>query len=77
MKAMARKWGNSIGIRIPASIANSAKITDGTPIDVELDGEEIIVTKRKYDLKELLEQIPDDYESEEIDWGEPVGGEKW
>lgn len=77
MEAMARKWGNSIGIRIPASIANSVKITDGTPIDVELDGEKIIVTKRKYDLKELLEQIPDDYESEEIYWGEPVGAEKW
>lgn len=35
MEAMARKWGNSIGIRIPASMANSIKINDGTPIDVE------------------------------------------
>ncbi|SDH74413.1 AbrB/MazE/SpoVT family DNA-binding domain-containing protein [Desulfosporosinus hippei] len=73
----ARKWGNSIGIRIPASMANSIEISDGTPIDVELDGEKIIVTPKKYDLKELLAQIPDEYEPEEINWGEPVGGEKW
>ncbi len=33
--------------------------------------------EKKYDLKELLAQIPDKYEPEEIDWGEPVGGEKW
>ncbi|AFQ46008.1 AbrB/MazE/SpoVT family DNA-binding domain-containing protein [Desulfosporosinus meridiei] len=77
MKTIARKWGNSIGIRIPASMANSLKISDGTPIDVELDGERIIVTRKKYDLKELLARIPDEYEPEEIDWGEPVGGEKW
>ncbi|KGK91243.1 multidrug transporter MatE [Desulfosporosinus sp. HMP52] len=74
----ARKLGNSIGIRIPASMANSIEISDGTPNDVELDGEKIIVTPKKYDLKELLAQIPDDeYEPEEIDWGEPVRGEKW
>ncbi|AFM42451.1 growth regulator [Desulfosporosinus acidiphilus SJ4] len=77
MEAMARKWGNSIGIRIPASMANSIKITDGTPIDVELDGERIIITRKKFDLKELLAQIPDEYEPEEIDWGEPVGEEIW
>ncbi|WP_242833704.1 AbrB/MazE/SpoVT family DNA-binding domain-containing protein [Desulfosporosinus youngiae] len=74
---MARKWGNSIGIRIPASMANSIKINDGTSINVELDGDKIIVTRKKYDLKELLAQIPDEYEPKEIDWGEPVGGEKW
>lgn len=77
MKTMARKWGNSVGIRIPASMANSIEISDGTPIDVELDGEKIIITRKKYDLNELLAQIPDDYEPEEIDWGEPVGEEIW
>lgn len=58
-------------------MANSIKINDGTPIDVELDGEKIIITRKKYNLKELLAKIPDDYEPEEIDWGEPVGGEIW
>ena len=77
MEAMARKWGNSIGIRIPASMASSIKINDGTPIDIELSGEKIIITRKKYNLKELLAQIPDEYEPEEIDWGKPVGGEIW
>ena len=77
MKTMARKWGNSVGIRIPASMANSIEISDGTPVDIELDGEKIIITRKKYDLNELLAQIPDDYEPEEIDWGEPVGEEIW
>jgi len=77
MDALARKWGNSIGIRIPASMASSIKINDGTPIDVELDGEKIIITRKKFNLKELLDQIPEEYEAEEVDWGEPIGGEIW
>ncbi|MEM5768229.1 MAG: AbrB/MazE/SpoVT family DNA-binding domain-containing protein [Bacillota bacterium] len=77
MKAIARKWGNSIGVRIPALMASSIKINDGTPIDIELDGEKLIITRKKYNLKELLSQIPDEYESEEVDWGEPVGEEIW
>ena len=54
MEAMARKWGNSIGIRIPASMASSIKINDGTPIDIELSGEKIIITRKKYNLKDTL-----------------------
>lgn len=77
METVARKWGNSIGIRIPASMASSIKINDGTPIDVELDDEKIVITRKKFNLKELLDQIPEDYEAEEINWGEPVGGEIW
>ncbi|WP_088188365.1 AbrB/MazE/SpoVT family DNA-binding domain-containing protein [Desulfosporosinus sp. FKA] len=77
MEAMARKWGNSIGIRIPASMASTIKINDRTPIDIELDGEKIIITRKKFNLEDLLARIPDEYEAEEIDWGDPVGGEIW
>ena len=58
-------------------MASSIKINDGTPIDVELDGEKIIITRKKFNLKELLDQIPEEYEAEEVDWGEPIGGEIW
>lgn len=58
-------------------MASSIKINDGTPIDVELYDEKIVITRKKFNLKELLDQIPEDYEAEEINWGEPVGGEIW
>ena len=31
----------------------------------------------KQSLKELVSRIPKDYKCEELDWGEPVGGEAW
>jgi len=35
-------------------------------------------TLPKYDLKKMLEIYPHDTdEDEEIDWGQPVGDEKW
>lgn len=31
----------------------------------------------RYNLKDLVERIPENYETGEIDWGEPVGKEAW
>ena len=31
----------------------------------------------KYDLKELVSKIPQEYQAEELDWGEPIRKEEW
>lgn len=33
--------------------------------------------RTRHSLKDLVSRIPDDYETEEVDWGKPVGREVW
>ena len=55
-----RKWGNSLGVRIPKSIVNEAQLKDGSRIEIT-SAEDVItlrvIDKRKYDLNTLLEGI--------------------
>ncbi len=77
-----QKWGNSQGLRIAKHLLADAQINIGDEVDVELkDGNIVIspVQKKRdhYDLKDLVAQIPADYEVSEVDWGGPVGKEDW
>ncbi len=77
-----KKWGNSQGIRFPKAILEKSKITVGDFIEISAKKGQIIIKpasqiKGKYDLKDLIAQIPEDYKAHEIDWGSPLGNEKW
>ena len=52
MIATVSRWGNSLGIRIPADIANSSGINDGDKVDITRrpDGS-IVIQKKKKDKK--------------------------
>nr|NNM90298.1 AbrB/MazE/SpoVT family DNA-binding domain-containing protein [Bacilli bacterium] len=85
MQTKARKWGNSVGIRIPNAFAEGTNIHDGTPVEIIFSPEnkEIIIRRlnrpKKYSLKELLATMPQHQEElhGETDWGEPAGDEIW
>lgn len=80
MQAKVAKWGNSRALRIPKALAEEAGLEVGIPVDIlVVDGELRIrpLTKKRYDLDELLASVPDDYEPEEWDSGPPVGNEVW
>lgn len=77
-----QKWGNSQGLRLPKRVLEDARISVGDDIDVTTrDGVIIIAPVRrvrgKRNLQELVSRIPKNYETAEIDWGEPVGREVW
>jgi len=75
-----RKWGNSLGVRIPKSFAIEADVSEGSTVDVSLvDGNVVLkpVRKPRIDLDELLEAITTENVHEEIDSGESVGREAW
>jgi antitoxin MazE len=63
MATMVRKWGNSLGIRVPKAIAEQVHLTNGT--EVELDTSEGVLTIRpkskrrrsKYKLADLLAKM--------------------
>jgi antitoxin MazE len=78
MEAVIRKWGNSLGIRIPSNIAKEASISDGSHVDIEdVNGEIIIRPKNKYILSDMLNKITNKNIQEVVDINGPVGNEIW
>ena len=78
MEAVVKKWGNSLGIRIPNHIARGLSIKDGSFVDINNKGKEIIIKPiKKNKLSEMLEKINEQNLHEEIETGSPVGNEIW
>ena len=63
MEVKLRKWGNSLGLRIPAKIAQSIGLNESSTVELIQSGESLIVKKKEdIALDELLASIPDDFE---------------
>ena len=78
MEAVVRKWGNSLGIRIPNLIVRELSLKDGSHVDINDRGKEIIITPiQKNKLSEMLNAINDQNLHAEIDTAGPVGKEIW
>jgi len=79
MRSTVRKWGNSLGVRIPKVIAEAAEVREGSVVEVEAVEGGIVVrpTAPRYELSELLEQLEDDRLHGEVATGEPRGREAW
>jgi len=78
MEATVQKWGNSLGIRIPSLIVRELSLKNGSVVDINDNGNEIIIKPlRKSRLSEMLEKINDQNKHEEIKTTGPVGNEIW
>jgi antitoxin MazE len=76
MRATIAKWGNSLALRLPRNIAEGAKLVEGAPVDLEVEGDSIRVTPRRPKFK-LADLLIGERASGEVDWGEPKGDEVW
>jgi antitoxin MazE len=72
-----RKWGNSLGIRIPQELAIAAGIKENSTVELEADGENIRIKLTRLSLKEMVQQINQDNIHEEVSWGRAEGNEIW
>ncbi len=77
-----QKWGNSQGLRFPKAILHQADISIGDEVDIHIDHGEILIKpvariRGKYNLKDLVSEIPNDYKAKEENGGGPVGKEEW
>ena len=73
-----RKWGNSIGVRIPAGILIELNLSAEKKVDVRAEAGRIIIEPiidSQETLEQLLGQITPDNVHSEIDFGQPVGKE--
>jgi len=82
MIAKIQKWGNSQGLRLPKKLLSDVPIGVGDEVDINVkEGAMIITPVRKirgrHILEDLVARIPENYQADEADWGEPVGKEVW
>jgi len=78
MEAVVKKWGNSLGIRIPNLIVRELSLKDGSFVDITDNGDEIVIRPlRKHNLSEMLNLINEQNIHEEIKSTGPVGNEIW
>jgi antitoxin MazE len=74
------KWGNSLGLRLPRSVALEAQLDEGDTVTVSVKGRAIVVRPARptYSLNSLVARITKRNRHDETDWGTtPVGHELW
>ena len=78
MPTTIQKWGNSLGIRIPKSVAEQVKFSNGTEVEFDTTGGVLTVRpkrRRTYTLAGLLSKAKGPSPHRELDRGGPVGRE--
>ncbi len=79
MRIPIQKWGNSLAIRIPKTIALESKIGQGSAVDLRLVKGKVVLApiKKRYTLVGLLAQVTKENLHSEVTTGGPVGREAW
>lgn len=77
MRTHIQKWGNSLALRIPVKFLKELKLHAGNAVNIDLNGEEIVIKKIEYNLNEMLDQItPENLHSLALE-DFPQGAEEW
>lgn len=80
MNATVQKWGNSLALRIPKSLANDVDLHQGSVVELKVvEGEMVVKPKneRKLSLAQMLKRVTKKNLHAETDWGRPLGKEVW
>lgn len=80
MVTVVKKWGNSIGVRLPKAIAQEAEIAEGSAVRIETRAGKIVITpvpRRRYQLQDLVRGITPKNRHQAIETGEARGKEAW
>jgi antitoxin MazE len=73
------RWGNSLGVRLPKSIAREVQLDEGDTVHLSVDNGTIVIrpSRPRYSLDELVRRITPKNRHGENDWGDTVGDEVW
>jgi antitoxin MazE len=80
MQARIQKWGNSLAIRIPKTLATEAHLGQEEVVDLAVEKGKLIIApikSQKYSLKELVSRITNENLHKEDIWGPAAGREVW
>ncbi|ADG93096.1 transcriptional regulator/antitoxin, MazE [Arcobacter nitrofigilis DSM 7299] len=81
MTAKISKWGNSQGLRVPKDIMDTLNLNIGDNVDIKIENGKVIIEaikkdRPKYNLNELISQVPNNYKVNE-EFTEKIGKEEW
>ena len=74
-----QKWGNSLALRIPKSLAKTIKLEEGSDVKIKVEKNKIIISRKKnqtYKLKELLSMVTNENIHSENDFSKSFSKEK-
>ena len=80
MQARVQKWGNSLAVRIPKSLALESQLGQNTLVEMSLEAGKIVLVPlapAELTLDQLLENVTPDNLHGETETGEAVGHEVW
>lgn len=80
MKTTAQRWGNSLAIRVPKSVAMQVGLKAQDDLEIEVQDGNVVLKphlRRVYRLDDLVKRITPKNLHSEIDTGSPIGREIW
>ncbi|OOR98437.1 PbsX family transcriptional regulator [Haemophilus paracuniculus] len=79
MQVTVKKWGNSVGVRIPSMILDTLAIQAEHLVDIRAENGKIVIEPirpaNSYQLQDLVAQITPDNLHSEVSTGQVVGNE--
>ncbi len=81
MTATISTWGNSQGLRFPKDVMKELHLSIGDKVKVFIENQKIIIEpikplREKYDINDLVDDIPHNYKAHE-EFDTKVGLEEW
>jgi antitoxin MazE len=78
MRVLVSKWGNSLGLRLPRSLAVQLGIRSGQEVNVVAVGAKLIVepVAPNYRVEDLLANVTPEAMRGAFDWGDDAGRER-
>jgi antitoxin MazE len=75
-----KRWGNSLAVRIPASLANEAHLHENQEVNIRAEGGKLVLEalEERFSLAgylEFLETVKPEDVPPTVDWGAPQGTE--
>ena len=75
------KWGNSQGLRFPKEIMQAMGLSAGDKVSIRTEDRKVIIEpvkneRKKIDIRDLVEKIPQEYTPEEL-FDTRAGTEAW
>lgn len=80
MTATVQKWGNSLALRIPRTVAKDIRLQQGSLVEISASNGKLLVSptgRRKRGLSRLLAGVTRSNLHTELEWGDRVGREIW
>ncbi len=81
MTAIISKWGNSQGLRFPKDVMKDLNLSVGDKVKITTENHKVIIEpiknrRKKYDINDLVNKIPNNYKPHE-EFNVKVGIEEW